>query len=65
MADYFRNPTASAAIGSVDKELYAARKEGRRLRSLRDQGRLTRQELDAARRRFAGLPRRVLENQLR
>ena len=65
MADYYRNPTASAAIGSVDKELARIRKRAKELRALRAQGRLTPAILAAARQQYTGLYRRVLENELR
>lgn len=45
---YYRNPTANAAIGAADREFQQARKLAARLRRLREQGRLTRQELREA-----------------
>ena len=65
MADYYRNPTASAAIGSVDKEIARIRKRAKQLRSLRSQGRLTPAMLAAERQHCSGIFRRVLENELR
>ena len=65
MANYYRNPTASAAIGAVDKEINRARKHGKRLKALQAQGRLTPEALEEAKRRYTGLCRRVLENALR
>lgn len=65
MANYYRDPTASAAIGAVDKELNIMRKRAARLRALQKQGRLTPGELAAARRQFTGIYRRMLEEALR
>lgn len=61
---HYSDPTASAAIGAVDRELRRMRKEARRLRQLRDQGRLTREEELEARWRFKGIYRRLLEDAL-
>lgn len=64
LMSHYSDPTASAAIGAVDRELRLARREARRLRKLRDRGQLTWQEEQAARRRFTGICRRVLEDAL-
>ena len=65
MANYYRDPTASAAIGAVDKELNLMRKRANRIRDLHRQGRLTPRELTAAKRQFRGIYRRLLEEALR
>lgn len=57
---YYRNPTESAAIGAVDREIRVLRKRAAQLRKLRKQGKLTQQELDRARLQFTGVYRRFL-----
>lgn len=58
------NPTANAAIGAVDKELAQMRKEAARLKALKRQGRLSPAAQQAARRRFTGIYKRLLEEAL-
>ena len=58
------NPTANAAIGAVDKELAHMRKEAARLKALKRQGRLLPAQEQAARRRFTGIYKRLLEEAL-
>ena len=58
------NPTANAAIGAVDKELAQMRKEAARLKALKRQGRLLPDAEQAARRRFTGIYKRLLEEAL-
>lgn len=65
MSNYYSDPTANAAIGAVDRELKLMRKEAERIRSLRQRGQLTPGEEARARRRFAGIYRRLLLEALR
>ena len=64
MANYRSDPTANAAIGSVDREIRAKRKEAARLASLYRQNRLSAADLKAARRAFSGIFRPILEEAL-
>ena len=64
MANYYRDPTASAAIGAVDKELTGMRKRAREIRQLRQQGRLTPEAELRARREFRGIYARFLREAL-
>ena len=58
------NPTANAAIGAVDKELAQMRKEAARLKALKRQGRLLPAQEQAARQKFTGIYKRLLEEAL-
>ena len=60
MSSHYSNPTANAAIGAVDREIHRLRKKAARLKALRQQGKLTRQELESARKEFTGIYRRIL-----
>ena len=62
---YYSDPTASAAIGAVDKEIRLMRKKAKRLKQLRQLGVLTPQMEAAAQREFTGIYRRFLEEALR
>lgn len=58
---YYSDPTANAAIGSVDKELRLMRRKAQKLRELRLNGRLTHEEEARARRQFVGIYRHLLD----
>lgn len=64
MSSHYSNPTANAAIGAVDREIHRLRKKAARLKALRQQGKLTRQELESARKEFTGIYRRILREAL-
>jgi len=49
------DPTASAAIGAIDREFKAKEKLAKRLRFLRRRGLLTEKELTEAGRQFTGI----------
>lgn len=59
------DPTANAAVGSIDRELRQMRKEAERIRALRRNNALTREEEQRARRRFIGIYRPLLEKALK
>lgn len=59
------DPTANAAVGSIDRELRQMRKEAERIRVLRRNNALTREEEQRARRRFIGIYRPLLEKALK
>ena len=58
MANYRSDPTANAAIGAIDRELAQLKKLAKRIRILRQQGLITPEEEEAARKRFVGIYRR-------
>lgn len=51
----YSDPTANAAIGSVEKEFKAKQKLAKRLKELRLQGRLSEEQLEDARKYFRGI----------
>ena len=57
---HYSNPTANAAIGTVDREIRMMRKRAQQIKRLRRQGRLTPQEEALARKQFVGIYRRFL-----
>lgn len=57
---HYSNPTANAAIGSVDREIKMMRKRAEQIKRRRQKGLLTAQELAQARRQFVGIYRRFL-----
>ncbi|MBQ8654169.1 MAG: hypothetical protein IJ507_04450 [Clostridia bacterium] len=58
------SPTASKAIGNVERELAARRKEAGYLGRLYRSGKLSPQELEKVRKRFTGIYRDILEEEL-
>ena len=61
---HFSNPTANAAIGSVDREIKMMRKRAEQIKRRREKGLLTPQELEQARREFVGIYKRFLREAL-
>jgi hypothetical protein len=57
---YYSDPTANAAIGTVDREIRRLRKRAEQIRRRRQKGFLTKQEEEDARREFVGIYRRFL-----
>ena len=57
---YYSNPTANAAIGTVDREIRMMRRRAEEIRRRRRKGLLTPQEEALARREFTGIYRRFL-----
>lgn len=57
---YYSDPTANAAIGTVDREIRRLRKRAEQIRHRRQKGLLTKQEEEDARREFVGTYRRFL-----
>lgn len=60
MSSYYRDPTANAAMGAVDKEMKRMKKRAEKLRELRDLGKLTPEAEALARRQFTGIFRPIL-----
>lgn len=65
MSNYYSNPTANAALGSVERELKQMKKRAKQLRRYYRLGLLTPEEICRARRQFTGIYRRFLEEALR
>lgn len=57
---YYSDPTANAAIGTVDREIRRLRKRAEQIRRRRQKGLLTKQEEEDARREFVGIYKRFL-----
>ena len=61
---HYSNPTANAAIGSVDREIRMMRKRAEQIKRRRKNGQLTSEELAAARKQFIGIYARFLREAL-
>ena len=61
MSNYYRDPTASAAIGTVDKEIRRMERLAKRFRDIRKHRPLTAEEVTHAHRSFIGIHRRFLK----
>ena len=64
MANYRNDPTASAALGSIDREIRAKRREARIAARMIRRGRLSAEQERVRRRRFTGIFRRFLCEEL-
>lgn len=62
---YYSDPTASAAVGSVDREFSRLEKKARRIRDRFEEGKLSLDELEAAEAQFRGIYCHVLSNVFR
>lgn len=62
---HYSNPTANAAIGSVDREIKMMRKRAEQLKRRRRMGLLTPEEVALARKQFVGIYRRFLREALK
>ena len=62
---YYSDPTASAALGSINREFSRLEKRAKRLRALYKEGKLSDEALERARGEFRGIYRHVLDNVLR
>lgn len=61
---HYSNPTANAAIGTVDREIRMMRKRAEQIKRRRQQGLLTPEELARARKQFIGIYARFLREAL-
>ena len=59
--NYYSDITGNTAAGNVDRELKKMKKEAERLALLHSRGKLSYEEIMAARRRFRGIYRPLLE----
>ena len=57
---YYTNPTASMAIRAVEQELCLMRIKARHIKALKEKGRLTREDMELAKRQFIGIYRPLL-----
>lgn len=62
---HYSNPTANAAIGAVDREIWMMRKRAEQIKQRRKNGQLTVEELAKARRQFVGIYARFLREALK
>jgi hypothetical protein len=60
----YSDPTASQAIGNINREFSGFVKKARRLRSLYEEGKISAEALESARSQFKGLYRNVLDDVL-
>ena len=60
---HYSAPTASAAVGSIDREFSRLEKQAKRLRERFEAGRLSPDELAAAEAQFRGIYRYVLRHE--
>lgn len=61
---HYSNPTANAAIGTVDREIRMMRKRAEQIKRRRQNGLLTPEELATARKQFVGIYARFLREAL-
>ena len=57
---YYSDPTASQALGNINREFSRLERKAKRLRKLRDEGKITPDALKRAQSQFNGLYRHVL-----
>ncbi len=61
---YYSDPTASAALGNINREFSKLEKKAKKLRKLHQEGKLSDNALDKAHNQFKGLYKHVLDNVL-
>lgn len=61
---YYSDPTASQALGNINREFSRLEKKAKHLRKLRDEGKISSKALENAQSQFKGLYRYVLTNAL-
>ncbi len=59
MSNYYSDPTANAAIGSIDKEMKRLTAKAHRIRRLRERGALTEADVAFAHEHFRGYFRQL------
>jgi len=57
---YYSDPTASKALGGINREFSRLEKKAKRLRKLRDEGKISDEALERAQSQFTGIYRHVL-----
>ena len=61
---YYSDPTASKALGGINREFSQLEKKAKRLRKLLKEGKLSLEDLEKAQTQFKGIFRHVLDNVL-
>ena len=61
---YYSDPTASAAVGGINREFSRMEKKAKRLCRLWKEGKISDEKLEQAQEQFTGIYRRVLRNAL-
>ena len=61
---YYSDPTASQALGNINREFSKYVKKAKNLRKLYEKGKLSEQDLEKARSQFKGIYMHVLDNVL-
>ena len=62
--NYYSDPTASKALGNINREFTRYEKRAKKLRELYEEGKLSSKDLERARSQFKGLYKHVLDNVL-
>lgn len=62
---YYSDPTASKAIGNIDREFSRLEKKAKKLRKLLEEGVITAEEVGKAQLQFTGIYKHVLNNVLK
>lgn len=61
---YYSDPTASKALGNINREFSRLEKKAKKLRELYEKGKISREGLEKAQLQFKGLYQHVLDNAL-
>ncbi len=61
---YYSDPTASKALGEINREFSRLEKKAKKLKKLLEEGKLSPEALEKAQAQFKGLYRHVLNNVL-
>ena len=59
---HYSDPTAARALGTINREFSRLEKKAKNLCRLLDEGKISREEFDAAHSQFTGIYRHVLDN---
>lgn len=59
---YYSDPTASKALGEINREFSRLEKKAKKLRRLLEEGKLSPEALERAQEQFKGIYRHVLNN---
>ena len=62
--NHYSDPTAARALGGINREFARLEKKAKKLRRLRDEGKISPQALEAAQAQFTGIYRHVLTFEL-
>lgn len=57
---YYSDPTAAQALGNINREFTRLEKKAKKLRKLRDEGKISPRALEKAQSQFNGLYRHIL-----